>query len=315
MKVFVTGSTGFLGSYIVRECIKRKYNTTALVRKENLEKKRNIISEFSRRGVRICYGNVINFEDVKKSLNENYDIIFHLASVPKESSSNFVTDINGTENLFKAIEYNKIKVKKIMYMSTTNVIGPQKLKQSIDENVECKPQTKYGISKYKAEQLIKKFCKKYEIDYIIIRAPRIYGPGDWQKTFLNYIKLAKIGIIPILDNLPVNLVYVKNLIHGIFLSLQSRNEIFIISDEKTYSTNEIADLVEKIIEPKFFIRFYIPKIIIKSISIITGSFVYGINNVRYSVKKAKQKLHYKNIFSLEEGMKETIAWYESKNIL
>lgn len=181
----------------------------------------------------------------KKSLNENYDIIFHLASVPKESSSNFITDINGTENLFKAIEHNKIKVKKMMYMSTASVSGPQKLKQSIDENIGCKPITNYGISKYSAEQLVKKFCKKYEIAYIIIRAPRVYGPGDWQKTFLNYMKLAKIGIIPILDNLPINLVYVKNLIHGIFLSLQSRNEIFIISDEKTYSTNEIADLVKK----------------------------------------------------------------------
>lgn len=40
-----------------------------------------------------------------------------------------------------------------------------------------------------------------------------------------------------------------------------------------------------------------------------------MNNVRYSVKKAKQRLHYKNIYSLEEGMKETIAWYERENIL
>jgi len=315
MKVFVTGFTGFLGNYLVEECIKRKYHVTVFVHSENMKKKKNAISNFLSKGVKVCYGDIIKFEDVKKALKENYDIVFHLASIPKDSPQNFIVDINGTKNLFRSIKENKIKVKKFLYMSTTNVIGPQKSEHEIDESFVCEPQTKYGISKYKTERLVKKFCKRYEINYIIIRATRIYGPRDWQKTFLTYMKLVKMGIITVLDNLPINLVYVKNLVHGIFLSLHSKNETFIISDENTHRANEIANLVEKIIKPKFFIRVYVPKILIKVISTITGKFAYGINDVRYSVRKAKQKINYKDVYSLEEGLKETISWYKNENML
>jgi len=314
MKVFVTGSTGFLGDYIVKECMKRKYKITAFVHKENLEKKKNIISEFVKKGVRVRYGDITSFDDVKGALNEDYDIIFHLASVTQNNSNkNFVVDVIGTKNLFKAIK--EIKIKRILYMSTTGVYGPQKSDKDLDENSLCKPRTNYEISKYKTEELVKKFCTKYKIAYIIIRSPRIYGPQDWQKTFLNYIKLVKMGITIVLGNLPISLVYIKNLTHGIFLSLRSKNETFIISNENTYTAKEIANTVEKIIKPKFSIRVCVPKIFTRLVSITTGKFIYGTNNVRYSTKKFKQKFHYKDSYSLEESLRETIAWYKNKNML
>lgn len=312
MKVFVTGGTGFLGYHVVKECVKRKYMITSFTRKENLQKKRSIMSEFENVGVNFRYGDIINFDDVKRALDENYDIVFHLASMPKENSDkNFIVDVIGTKNLFKAIKENRIKIKKFLYMSSAGVYGPQKSDAALDENSVCAPRTNYENSKYKAEQLVQKNCKKYKINYIIIRSPMIYGPRNWQKAFLKYIKLIKMGLLIIFD-LPINLVFVKNLVHGIFLSLSVKNETFIISDEKVYSQNEIADMLCFITKPKIVIRICIPKMLIKFISLLTGKFIfiYGINNVKYSIEKAKYKLKYKEIYSLEMGLKKTIAWYK-----
>jgi nucleoside-diphosphate-sugar epimerase len=315
MKVFITGATGFLGKHLTEECIKKKFKVSIFTRKVNLDKKREFLKKIEKKGVRVYYGDLKNFNDIKNAIKENFDIIFHLASVPKNDRENFEVDVKGTKNLLKAILENGIRVKKIFFMSTAAVYGPQKLNKPIDEKTKCKPNSDYGLFKYKAENIIKRFCKKNKINYIIIRSPRIYGPGDWQKTFLNYIKLQKFGISLVLDKLSINLIYVKNLVHFIFLSLKSKNEIFVASDEKTYSFEEVERIISSLIKSKPKIRITIPRVLLILVSKLTGMFAYSINNVRFSVEKAKKELGYKDIYSLKDGLRETIKWYKSKGFL
>lgn len=315
MKVFITGATGFLGRHLTEKCLEKNFKISIFTRKTNLSKKKKFLEKIVKKGVRVYYGDLRNFNEIKSALKENFDIIFHLASVPKNNKESLEVNIKGTKNLLKAIKENRIKVKKIFFMSTTAVYGPKKLSKLINEKTKCKPNSAYGLSKYRAENLIKNFCKRNKIDYIILRAPRIYGPGDWQKTFLNYIKLQKFGISVVLDKLYFNLIYVKNLVHCIFLSLKSKNEIFIASDEKPYSSEEIekAILSEMKLKPK--IRIVMPRILILIISKLTGKFAYSANNVRFSVEKAKKELGYKDIYSLKAGLRETIKWYKTKGYL
>lgn len=315
MKVFITGATGFVGRYLTERCLENNFEVSIFTRKSNLDNKSRFLEKVAEKGAEIYYGDLRNFDDVKNTLREDLDIVFHLASDPRHDRKSYEVDINGTKNLLRAISENDIGVKKIVFLSTASVYGPQKVNKPIDEKTKCKPKTFYELSKYKAENIIKRFCKKNDMDYVILRPTRIYGPGDWQKTFLDYIKLQKLGISFVLDKLFFNLIYVKNLVHYIFLSLKSKNEVFIASDERPYTFEEIDATISSLMKLKPKVRIIVPRSLILLASRISGRFAYSVNDVRFSVEKARKRLGYRDLYTLREGLRETIEWYKNEGFL
>jgi nucleoside-diphosphate-sugar epimerase len=119
-------------------------------------------------------GNITNRDQVNKWIKKNnFDLIIHFAAIVSVNKVNNnysnANDVNyfGTKNLINSIVKNKKKLKWFFFSSTSHVYKFSRKK--LKEKSLIKPISKYGITKYKAEQHISKILTKNKINYCIGR--------------------------------------------------------------------------------------------------------------------------------------------------
>jgi nucleoside-diphosphate-sugar epimerase len=288
MKILITGATGFVGQHLVKECLKRDDKVTCLIR-PNVR----ILPTFLE-DTEIIFADLMD-NDLSSKITGNFDIVYHLAA-----DRTYETNYYGTKNLIESMKGNP----KLIYMSSVSVSGTSFRNRTLDEETECEPKTPYEKGKYEAERLIRGHVK----NCVIIRAPRIYGPGDRQNTFLSLVKLIRFGLLPV-SNIKIDLVYVKNLVDALLMRRNFNRETFIISDG-SFSITEISLTIKDILNKRAYLKFKIPIQIFTIFSIISGKFEYSSKGISYSSEKAKKKLGYSSSYDLKKGLKETIEWYK-----
>ncbi len=120
MKALVTGATGFIGSHLCEELVKKGYEVTCLIKKtSNLKWIEHLNLDF-------IIGDCTDVRSIQDITN-GFDYIFHLAGLTKSCSKKDFFTINtlGTENLIKTIsEKNKnSKLKRFIYLSSLSATG------------------------------------------------------------------------------------------------------------------------------------------------------------------------------------------------
>jgi nucleoside-diphosphate-sugar epimerase len=162
MNILVTGGTGFIGSYLVKDLIKQNYKIKILTRKRN--KFNDQIEEI--------VGNITKFEDCLNAMN-NVDVVFHNAAYAtdfgKKNEINEI-NINGTKNILKACEINGVN--RIIYTSTAGVYGFPNNLMKINEKSKIQPYNTYHKSKFEGEKIL---SKNEKIKLSIIRPPLVLG--------------------------------------------------------------------------------------------------------------------------------------------
>ena len=174
MKIFVTGSSGFIGTnFVKRNQDKHKITLYDLVQPKNLNS--NFIE-----------GSILDYEKILEGTREQ-DVIIHLAAkvgVKKTEDdliSTLDTNILGTRNILRACRENKIK--KIIFSSSSEVYGEAKI-VPIKETENPTPITTYGVSKLVSEEYIKSYSKKFGIKYSILRFFNVTGPNQTKNFVL-----------------------------------------------------------------------------------------------------------------------------------
>lgn len=317
MKVFVTGGTGFLGLHLIQALIARNAEISCLVRKDVPLKKANICKQLVKWGVKLKFGDVVNYDTLCKILESRYDYVFHLAGVvaAKNKEDYEKINVNGTRNLLQAIQKVNVDVGRLIFMSSTSAMGAIRSDEPLNEEVIPRPAKPYEISKYKGEQLVERFHKESSIPATIVRAPMIYGFGEHS----GILKLARVvakGIIPVLsDKASLPLVYIKNLVNGLMLCAERSKknlDIYIISDNRTYTLTEVAEAIASNLNIKP-IRLKVPLALLKVVNL--EYLRYTASNVRFSIDKALRELGYKPVDGLHKGMRETIQYYVLNGML
>ena len=189
--ILVTGGAGYIGSHIVELLIKRKfkviiYDNLVTGRKRLINKKAKFI-----------YGDIQNLKLLSKTIkNNNIDSIIHLAAYLNISESEkskkkyYRNNIVGTLNLVKASK--NTKVKNIIFSSSCSVYG--NTKGSVSETHKLNPKSYYAFTKYKGEEIIKKFSNKFNLNYGILRYFNVAGAsqsgkiGEIEKSHGHLIK-------------------------------------------------------------------------------------------------------------------------------
>lgn len=164
VNTLLTGANGFLGSSIKEELVS-DFNVKTLSRNS---------ADYQ-----------VSLEKDKLDFIENFDLIIHAAgkahSVPKtESEIKKFYDVNvsGTLNLLKALE--KSLPKEFVFISSVSVYG-QETGKNINENHPLLANDPYGLSKIKAEEIVKKWCHENNVICTILRLPLLVGkkaPGN-----------------------------------------------------------------------------------------------------------------------------------------
>lgn len=327
MKILVTGGTGFTGKALVRRLLSEGHQVVALDYKEGLKTK-----ELKEWGADVRIGSVVDKKIVENSM-EGVDIVHHLAAAFREMNvpNSFYDEVNvgGTKNVLESAY--KHKVKKFIYCSTCGVHG------NIDnppggEDAPIQPADYYQRTKYEAEPIVNGYFKK-GLKTVILRPAAIYGPGDPERFYLIFKRVAK-GYFPMIGDGKTyyHPLYIDNLIDAFMLAMEGDKgvgEAYLIADEEYLEIKDIVLRVAKVLNVDLKIKHYpmIPVLIIghvvekicKPLRITPPIFPRRVDwyrqNRAFKIDKAKRDLGYNPKIAIDEGLRRTAEWYKKEGLL
>jgi len=173
--ILITGGAGYIGSHIVERLINNKDNIIILDNLSTGHKKLINNKTF------FIKGDIKNINLLKKIIT-NYSIktVFHLAAYLNVSeaennrSKYYKNNIIGTKNLIFACKNSNVK--NFIFSSSCAIYGNKT--GSVSELNKPNPQGYYAYTKYKGEELIKKYSKKYNYKYGILRYFNVAGASS-----------------------------------------------------------------------------------------------------------------------------------------
>lgn len=246
MKVFVTGSNGFVGSYLSKYLEDRGISVLKGTRGETS----------CENG--LSYGDLSSWKPESEWMNklDGVDAVVHCAArvhVMEDTSEDPLEEFrvsNVTATTTLAQRAAKSGVKKFIYLSSIKVNGEYTLegKPFTASDIPA-PQDPYGVSKWEAEQRLKELSQNREMEFVILRPPLIYGPGvkGNLKRLLDLI--GKTSFMPLGGiNNKRSLVSLKNLSAVIYKSLNTSlgdYRTFVVSDGNDVSTSDLIRYLGK----------------------------------------------------------------------
>ena len=189
--ILITGGAGYIGSHIAEQLIKNKKNVIILDNlvtgyKKLINKKAKFIKD-----------DIKNKSKIKNIIKDyNISSIIHLAAYLNVSEAEnskkkyYQNNIIGTKNLLEVCKNSNVE--NIIFSSSCSIYGD--VKGSVNENKKANPQGYYAYTKYKSEELIKKFSKQYKFKYGILRYFNVAGAspsgkiGEIEKSHGHLIK-------------------------------------------------------------------------------------------------------------------------------
>lgn len=297
-KIIVTGGAGFIGSHLVDRLVELGHQIIVIDdlstgKLENLNKSKNkiVVLKQNLQSDRA-------FLKGKSKLLSGTDFIYHTAALARiERSINdpvgtHSANVNGT---LAALELGKsLKVKKLIFTSTSSVYGIQK-KLPLEESLIPNPQNPYAMQKLMAEYYCQLFAKLYNLPIIIFRLFNVYGSrmssSDGYKLVLTK------WLEQIKNNQPLSIfgsgeqtrdfTYISDVVEGLIkgLKLKSNNyEIINLGYGRQISVKYLAGLFKHPTR-----RFPERK--------------YEEKYKQADISKAKRLLNWKPKVSIEEGIK------------
>ena len=182
-RFLVTGATGCIGAWVVRNLVREKVYTCALVRSGSLHRLKLIMSDKELSVVEFVGGDITDLEAIERIL-EGYKIthIIHLAAMQfpfckADPPLGAAVNVQGTVNIFEAAGHCGIR--SLVYASSTAVYGPceEYPAGSLAHNAPLKPRSHYGVYKQANEATARVYWLDNGIASIGIRPYVVYGPG------------------------------------------------------------------------------------------------------------------------------------------
>ena len=331
MKILITGASGFIGSFIVEEALKRGFETWAAVRKSSSK------AYLQDERINFIELNLSSKEQLVEQLKgKGFDYVVHAAGVTKCLNKQDFSRINtlGTKNLVDALMEVGMPLKRLVFISSLSIFGAIKEQQPYEEIRETdspQPNTAYGKSKLEAEKYLESLGTR--VPYIILRPTGVYGPRE--KDYFIMAKSIKghsdfaVGY----KRQDITFVYVQDVVQAVFLALEKgeNGRKYFLSDGLVYQSTTFSDLIHEELGRPWWIRITAPVWVLRIVTFfgeyigrMTGK-VTALNNDKYNILKQRNwrcdiqpaidELGYQPKYDLKQGVKETIKWYKDNGWL
>jgi CDP-glucose 4,6-dehydratase len=310
-RVFVTGCTGFLGSWLVDALVKQDASVVGLIRDHVPQSM--LFSDGTTAHMRLVNGDLHDVALLERVLAE-YEIetIFHLAAqtivgiANRSPLSTFETNIRGTWHLLEAARRCP-QVKGIVVASSEKAYGePQAL-----PFVETHPLHglhPYDVSKSCVDLIAQTYAVTYQLPVAITRFSNLYGGGDlnWNRLIPGTMRSVLRGEAPVIRSdgtFKRDYVYVEDAVAGYLALAERADHPQICGQAFNFGLGRpvtALEVVETIIEVSDHPELQ---------PIILDEVTHEIRDEYLSPQKAQQALGWRPQESLASGLSRTMAWY------
>ena len=309
----VTGGTGLVGSWLVRRLTEAGADVVCLVRdwvpQSELVRTRLIEQ------VKVVRGDICDREVLERTLGEyEIDTVIHLAAqtivtiANRNPVSTFETNIAGTWNMLEACRRSP-KVKQIVVASSDKAYGDQDI-LPYDENTPLQGQHPYDVSKSAADLIAKTYAVSYDLPVAITRCGNFYGGGD-----LNWNRIVPGTIRSILRGQPPMIRSDGNFVRDYFY-VEDGAAAYMLLAEKLAAQPELTG---EGFNFSYGNQLTVLELTRRILSLMGSDLEPDIRNeasneIReqyLNADKARKLLGWSPLFTLEQGLNKTIAWYKN----
>ncbi len=310
--ILVTGADGFIGSHLVEGLLGQGCRVRAFVYYNSFNHWGwlDTLSPRKLEKIEVFSGDIRDPNGVQQAV-EGVDIVFHLAALiaipfSYHSPDSYVdTNIKGTLNVLQAGKREKCK--KIIITSTSEVYGTAQY-VPIDEKHPYQGQSPYSATKIAADRIAESFYRSFNLPVCIARPFNTFGPRQSARAviptvitqLLSGARQIKLGSLhPTRD-----LLFVKDTVDGFIEIAKSDKTIGEEVNIATQSEISIGHLAKKIINA------INPKAQIITDRVRIRPQKSEVERLLGCNEKIKKLTRWRQRYTLDEGLRETIAWFK-----
>ena len=324
-KAFVTGGTGFIGSHLVEELLRRGVDEVRCL----VRTRRKWLEDLPIREVR---GDLFDEALIAEAVR-GVDYVYHNAGVTRarDDDALWQANVETTLRLMEVLARVNTDVRRVVVTSTLAVIGQCADRVATEESA-LKPLSRYGASKARMEEALSVWQDRLPIT--IVRPPTVYGPRE--ADLFTFFRMVNKGICPVVGNTrepTMSLVHVADLVQGMMAAAEApaaAGETFFLGGEMFYSWRDLKEATMAALGRGAITLSVSPALvsmlgaILEEVSRLGGMLPpfhrEKAREIRYackmcSIEKARRLLDYSPAISLKQGVAETIAWYRAQQWL
>lgn len=329
-KILVTGASGFIGSFVVEEALKRGFETWAAVRKGSSKR---YLQDGRIRFVELDLDDPDGLRGRLAGIG--FDYVVHAAGATKclDAADFFRINTQGTKNLAAAVADTCPELKRFVFISSLSVLGPVRETAPYTDMTAAdtpRPDTAYGRSKLEAERALDGM---QGFPFIVLRPTGVYGPREKDYFMMAESIKKHVDFAAGLRPQDLTFIYVKDLVGAVFLALERGNigSRYLLSDGRVYSSRAFSDLIRRELGNPWLLRIKAPLWLLRIITAagegvgrLTGRLT-ALNNDKYKIMRQRNwrcdirpavaELGFSPRYGLAEGVHEAVEWYKENKWL
>lgn len=344
MKILITGASGFIGSFLCEEGLKRGMETWAGMREHSSRR------WLQQEKLNFAFLDMTRPEVLAEQLGkykakiDKWDIIVHAAGATKclHPEDFDKHNFECTKNLVTTLSSLDMLPSQFLYVSSLSVLGPihETMKDGKYDDLIAtdtpEPNTAYGVSKVKSEQWLKEFfASQTACSYTIYRPTGVYGPREKDYYLMAQNIKAHIDFAAGFKPQVITFVYVRDLVSAIFAAIGkgdvANGKIYHVSDGCNYNSRAFSDLIQQELGIKGVLHITAPLWFLRTVCAVSEAFskmmgkTSTLNGDKYKILSQRNwqcdisplinDLGYNPEWQLQRGVKECMEWYKDNGWL
>jgi UDP-glucose 4-epimerase len=303
MRCLVTGASGFLGSWLVRQLLREGHSVIVLMRgKPQARRVRDWLHS-----VRIVHGTLEDPTTLGRQLAANtVDVFFHLAwfgvgADCRNDTAQISTNVVGCIRLWEIAR--DIGCKHWIGLGSQAEYGPRQ--EILQEELPLRPATAYGVAKLASAMLTAKMSQMADMRHTWVRLAAVYGPGDDPKH------LIPSAILTLLARKKPALTMGEQKWDYLYVEDAAKALVRIAATGATGSLNLASGeiiVIRKLVE-------HIRTLVDPALPLGFGDDAYREDQVMHlepDIARLRLATGWEPEVPLDEGLRRTIAWYREE---
>ncbi len=306
MRVLVTGGSGFIGAHLVERLLRDGHHVRVL---DNFAtgRRENLLAVGA--DVELVEGDIQSYERVHRAVRGS-EVVFHHAALPsvprsvQDPLTSNATNVTGTLNVLLAARDEGVS--RVVFASSSSVYGanPELPKH---EGLTPMPISPYAVAKLAGEGYCSSFFRVFGLETVAVRYFNVFGPrqdplSQYSAVIPRFITALQSAQAPIVygdGEQSRDFTYIDNVIEGTVLAMSATGvggEVFNVAAGRRVTLNELLGHLRPLVGAEVEAHHEEPR----------------PGDVRHShaqITRAQEKLGYRTVVSVEEGLRRTLAWF------